>query len=523
MKKRPMRKFLFVSLLFLGTAIYYEGAKAQGNAPAEWRTDSYDAQRDSWQRNETKITKGNVGSIELLWKLKTDSKPMGMQAFRQPLIVTTMMDEAAKTLAILAGASDGIYARDADTGKLIWQKQLAWSSDKPKVAGEGRGFICNNALTSTPVVSPAGSGQRFVYALASDGYLHTLNLNTGEEKDAAVQMIPGIYGKTYGLNLVDNVVYTITGQGCGGIPNGVFAVDLATKTATQSMPAQRGGMWGVAGPAIGTDGTVYAATGDGIYDASTGQLSTSVLAFTPKDLHLKDYYTPTNHEWLTKRDLDMNTTPVVVPYKGRDVLVVSGKEGRYFLLDSKSLGGVEHETPMFRTPLISNTEANFQTEGTWGNFASWASADGTRWVLAPIGGPTAVKFPITNGPAPTGGVIALKLEDKSGKPELTPAWISRGMTTAETPIVANGIVFAIDAGEFTGQANDVDGGLYSAADRIKRSVPATLYALDGQTGKELWSSGTQVTSFLHQSGIAVAGGRVIFGTFDGTIYCFGIR
>jgi outer membrane protein assembly factor BamB len=43
------------------------------------------------------------------------------------------------------------------------------------------------------------------------------------------------------------------------------------------------------------------------------------------------------------------------------------------------------------------------------------------------------------------------------------------------------------------------------------------------TGKELYSSGDQVSSFLHQAGIAVADGRVIFGTFDGTIYCFGLE
>ena len=107
--------------------------------------------------------------------------------------------------------------------------------------------------------------------------------------------------------------------------------------------------------------------------------------------------------------------------------------------------------------------------------------------------------------------------------ELTPAWLSRDMMSAEPPVVANGVVFVLAAGEFTGQTNDVDGGLYSSEERIKRSIPAKLYALDAVTGKELYSSGEQVSSFLHQAGIAVAGGRVIFGTFDGTIYCFGLE
>jgi hypothetical protein len=240
-------------------------------------------------------------------------------------------------------------------------------------------------------------------------------------------------------------------------------------------------------------------------------------------LTLKDYYTPTNHAWLTKRDLDMNTTPVVFPYKGRDLLVGSGKEGRYFLMDSKSLGGPNHDTPLYRSPLVSNPNVNFQTERTWGSFASWEAQDGTRWVLAPIGGPAAVKFPITYGATPNGGVIAFKLTEAGGKMELTPAWLSRDMMTAEPPVVANGVVFVLAAGEFTAQANDADGGLYSSEERIKHSIPAKLYALDAVTGKELYSSGEQVGSFLHQAGIAVAGGRVIFGTFDGTIYCFGLE
>ena len=74
--------------------------------------------------------------------------------------------------------------------------------------------------------------------------------------------------------------------------------------------------------------------------------------------------------------------------------------------------------------------------------------------------------------------------------------------------MANGVVYVLAADEFTGQANDVDGGLYSWQERVKRSIPAKLcYALDAETGEELYSSGEQVTSFLHQSGIAVAGGR----------------
>jgi outer membrane protein assembly factor BamB len=192
-------------------------------------------------------------------------------------------------------------------------------------------------------------------------------------------------------------------------------------------------------------------------------------------------------------------------------------------MDAKSLGGADHETPLDRTPLFSNTNGNFQTEGTWGSHASWRSKEGTRWVLAPTGSEAAVKFPIAHGAAPHGGIIAMKVEDRAGKFKLVPAWQSRDMVTAEPPVIANGVVFTLAGGEFTAQANDEDGGLYSANERIAKSLPAKLFLLDAKTGEQLYSSGSEIRSFVHQAGLSVAGGRVIFGTFDGTVYCYGIK
>ena len=323
-----------------------------------------------------------------------------------------------------------------------------------------------------------------------------MDLATGDEQDAPIQMMPAPYGKAYGLNLVNNVVYTVSGQACHGVPNELYAVDLTTKKAFHSTPRREES----SAPPVPRSATTEPSISrpeTALYDVAAGKLSTTVQAYTSADdtLTLKDYYTPSNHEWLTKRDLDMNTTPVVFPYQGRDLLVGSGKEGRYFLMDSKSLGGPDHQTPLYRSPLVSNKNVNFQTEGTWGSFASWESTDGTRWVLAPIGGPVAVDFPISYGPTPNGGVIALKLTDTGGKMELAPAWLSRDMMSAEPPVVANGVVFVLAAGEFTAQARRWDGGLYSYERRIKHSIPAKLYALDAMTGKELYSSGDQMASF----------------------------
>jgi outer membrane protein assembly factor BamB len=48
-----------------------------------------------------------------------------------------------------------------------------------------------------------------------------------------------------------------------------------------------------------------------------------------------------------------------------------------------------------------------------------------------------------------------------------------------------------------------------------------LYALDAATGKELWTSGTAMTSFA-RAGLSAGGGQVYVVTFDNTLYTFGI-
>lgn len=499
-------------------------ALAHADPNAEWLTASFDPARDAWQRQEVEISPRNAGKLRLLWKTTVTIKTLGMQSFREPLVVTGIeMAKRRRTLVILAAASNEVFAFNADDGEVAWHTKLAWASSKPEELGEGEGFICTNALSATPVISPRGAAVRRLYVLTSDGYLRTLDLRDGREAAAPIQMLPLPYGKPYGLNLVNHVIYTVTGQGCGGVPNRLYAVDLETGQSLQSAIPQAG-LWGTAGPAIDSHGEIFFTSGDGEYDAAAGKLSTSVQGYVNAagTLTLKDYYSPSNHAWLTRRDLDMNVTPVIFPFEGRELLVTAGKEGRYFLLDTGSLGGSDHLTPLFRSELLSNTNVNFQTEGTWGSLASWLDKGGTRWILGPTGGELAVAVPIRHGPTPHGGVLAMRVMQKHGKLALLTVWHSRDMVTAEPPVVANGVAYVLAAGEYTGQANDSTGGLFSARERIERSVAARLYALDALTGKELYSSANIVKSFQHQAGPALANGRLYFGTFDGNVYCFGI-
>ncbi len=531
---------------------------------SDWITHSGDNQRDGWQRDETRITRDTLKNLQLLWKAKLDVKQRSVYSLFGPLIVErTITDHGFKELAFVATTNNDLVAIDADLGRTFWRRHFDWKADAPET--DQSSFLCPGGLTAWPVLPsatargragrgptlpaapspirpnatrggtsmPGGRGPqaggnpfpvRPIFVLSGDGFLHQVNINTGEEMIPAMKFLPP-NGKPYSLAYDNNVIYTITGQGCGGTPNSVYSLDLDDPAKTvRYWRSGSGGLWGIAGPAIGTDGTVYAETGDGQYDPALNRYANSIVALTPKELKLKDWYTPTNAEWLFKRDLDMNVTPVIFSYKGRELLVGSGKEGRLFLLDSRSLGGSDHRSPVFRSELVSNEEIDFAGAGTWGSLASWEDSQGARWVLAPVWGPkhSAFKFSITNGEASVGSIAAFNVEDRGGQPALAPVWLSRNLITPAPPAVVNGVVFALSSGEWVRQANDHEGGLYQADVRVQRSAPAVLYALDGATGKELWSSGSQVTSFAHFAALSIANGRVYFTTYDNTLYCFGI-
>ena len=557
-----MQKLRSLSVISLSLAcLSLPLARGQVGRVADWLTHSGDPQRTGWQKFEHAINPESVKGFQLLWKLKVENEQKALYSIFEPLIVGRLItNRGFKEVAIVAGSSDNIYAVDADLGRMLWQRHFDHAADVPQTANPT--WLCPGGLTATPVIpapptfggrggASAGRGPapqagtapttrpapppptpgrgggafsiRGVYVLTSDGNLHEMNLANGEDVMPPAKLVPP-NGKAYSMNMVDNVVYATTGQKCGGNPNGVYAMDLASadkKVAT--FGTNGGGIWGLGGAAIGTDGTVYAEVGDGEWDPGKGVYSDTILALSPKDLKLKDWYTPSNREWITKRDLDMNTTPTVFPYKGRDLIVAGGKEGRLFLLDSQSLGGASHRTPLYRTPLIANEETDFAGFGIWGGLASWEDSKGTRWVLAPVWGPLTkdVKFPVTNGEAPHGSIVAFKVEEKDGKTVLAPAWVSRDLIIPAPPVVANGVVFALSSGENVRQANENQGGLFSSQQRAERSVHATLYALDAESGKELYSSGDSITSFTHFASMAVANGRVYFGTYDNTLYSFG--
>ena len=96
----------------------------------------------------------------------------------------------------------------------------------------------------------------------------------------------------------------------------------------------------------------------------------------------------------TQAGADFNTSPVIFRHKDKDLMAVSGNDGRLYLLDGASL-----KTPLFVTPKYSNA-------GATGGLATWEN-EGTRWILAPaVGGAQAGVKTAANGPVTNGSIVA---------------------------------------------------------------------------------------------------------------------
>jgi outer membrane protein assembly factor BamB len=495
---------------------------------ADWLTDGGDVKRTNWQKDEKIINTKNAKDIKLLWKIKLDNQPRQMHSLLPPLVIGRLNTSSGpKQVVIQAGVSDNLYAIDVDTGELLWKRHFDSTYEDPPGA-RGPTVLCPGGMTANVTISPGGApGKYTIYAASWDGRLWQVNAADGKDNVPPAKFMPP-NGKPYAMNLFKNVLYTHSAQGCGGNPNVVYAYDLATHKVGSWGPAG-GGMWGRSGPAISANGTMYTGTGDGRWDPENGVFGNGIIGVKQnpetKALELVDYYGPSNAEWLFKRDLDMQVTPTIFNYKGKEYMVDASKECRLYFMDTESIGGDDHRTPVYRTPLICNEIVDFAEAGIWGSLATWEDSKGTRWLLTPFWGPKHSQFkaPVEHGEVKKGAIAAFKVEPKEGKVQLSPAWISRDMDQAEPPVIANGVVYAYGSGENTAQAFPDVGLDFRMERRVPKSTHAVLYALDAQTGEELWSSGKQIATWNHWGGLAMANGRVYINTYDGVLYCFGIK
>ncbi len=511
--------FTRICCLGAGLAVLLHPALAASTN--EWLTWGYDQQRTGWNQGETALSKDNVSKLELKWKaqLPTSSSEVVLSTMTAPLVAVVNGPQGPRTVVYVVGSDNTVYAIDADSGKISWQRRFP-NTLTPKQPAT---WLCSNTQNATPVIDKDAG---IIYVSTSDGKLRGLSLVDGEDRMQPAEFTTP-FARNWSLNLVDGVIYSSTARGCGGSVAHFTALDLknpAHRTVEFFTSSGRpAGAWGRGGMVFGPKG-IYTQTADGPYDPAGGWFGNTVMTLNLKDLRLLDSYTPANWEALNKTDLDLGSaSPVVFPFDKWTLVASAAKESVISLLDANSLGGTDHHTPLYQSPRWGNDELLLAGRGLWGAMATWQDGQGKRFLLMPVWGPPskdAPKFQYTYGDAGQGSVMAFEVrrDPNTDKPTLIPTWMSRDMHVPDPPVVANGVVFALQTGENTAQGRGI-----TAKDRSTPITNAVLYALDGATGKELYSSEKLIDSWTHFSEPVVASGQVYVSTWDGRLYAFGLK
>lgn len=491
-------------------------------AAGDWTTFAHDPARSGWASEERILSRSNVANLRLQWKKRVENQSYSLSALTAPVVASSVpIGDRSRTVIYVAGIGGTVFALDGQSGEALWTKRLQ-SLTQPRKGGLQGTYLCPNGITATPVIDKATNT---LYVIAPDGSLFGLDLGSGRVQYGPAPFVAP-FAKSWSLNLVDGTVYTTVSLGCGNGRAGVYAADVSRPRR----PAERqvllsnaytAGIWGRGGAVIG-GGKVYGGTADGDSDPSAGDYSNTVIGISLPDLAVSDYFLPADSDYLKKNDLDVgSSSPVWFAWKNRHLLAHGFKEGIVYLMDADQLGGTDHRTPLFATPRLGNDRQECcAASGIWGGLSTSRDADGQTWLYVPVGGPPSInapRFPLTNGPAPHGSIMAFKVVSgpRAINPMLEPAWISGDFWYPDPPAVANGVVFALSNGENPDQRGD-------ESRRFLNARPAVLRALDATTGRELFNSGASMSTWVHFSGLAVADGRIYAVDHDSNAYCFGL-
>ena len=503
-----MRKMYWLGCTILVVSVAVPALAQRGGGG--WTTVGADAQRTASVRTDPKISVESMQKpgFQFLWKRQLDAGPL-----TQPLLLPNIIAyKGFKALAFVASGTGGVYSIDYDLNRMFWEQQLRTPAAASRTAPCSSG---PPAITRvTPVTAPAtgarggGGGGRGrgaagpqiangrggndnLFVIGRDGLVHVMNPQVGTDQIPPVKFLPPD-ANVVGSVLVDTVLYAATTGTCGGAANGVWAVDLASDArAVASFDSKGAAIVGSTAPTLGTDGTIYIATGSG-----NSPVANAIVSLEARTLAQKN--------WFTAGASPFTSNPIVFQHKGKDLVVAANQDGRLYVLDAALPGGGDHATPLHRSIAFASNTAGMT------GLSTWLDAAGSRWIVAAASGTLRAdtKFAMSNGAVSRGALAAFTVVDQNDIPTLQPQWVSQDLASPVTPAVVNGVVFALASGEAAGAA--------------KRPTPAVLYALDGSTGKQLWTSGNTIPSFVRGIGPSAGDSQVYVVTHDGTLYAFGM-
>ena len=262
-------------------------------------------------------------------------------------------------MIIAVTQSNNVYALNATTGSIIWQRNVG----TPITSGLPCGNINPLGITGTPVVDLAsrslffdaettpqtGVFKHMIYSLNVD----TGSINTGWPVDvnAAVSGFDSsVQSERGALGILATVVYVPYGGrfgDCGSYHGRLVGVQMSNpaNVANWATIITKAGAWSIGG--VANDGkNLFVTTGNGS-STSNWAGSEAVIRLQPGPIFSgqpTDYWVPTNWQSLDGGDTDLGGSgPIVVDVPGATpstLIVALGKDGNAYLVNRSNLGGI---------------------------------------------------------------------------------------------------------------------------------------------------------------------------------------
>jgi outer membrane protein assembly factor BamB len=443
----------------------------------DWPVFGFDPARSGFNSAETMLNVGNVHRLRERWQIS-----LGAAADSAPILIEHVRVGRANVPMLFETTTSGVtLGIEATSGHIVWR----FTTHGP------------NYTHSTPAEDPSGKA---IYAPGVDGKVHKLNASNGHEMSAPgfparVTRMPDSEAVESPLNVANGYLYATTSGYDGDAPpydGHVVAVNLSSGKRTvfnslcsqkhrlpgpSTCPQQRSGIWARGGAVVDPDssmnGRVYAATGNGDFDANKGghNYGDSVVSLSMDLSEFLGNYTPTDYQQLQNGDVDLgSTSPAMLPEIPSSqtpwMLVQGGKDAVLKLVNRATLPGVGNELQLIDLP-----------QGLFSTPAVWTEGSGSPWVF--------LGFSYV--------VEAYQLQTSgSGQSQLVQIWTSSpGQTNGEgtSPVVANGIVFvAFDGAIFA--LNALNGNVLWNSSKYSSSKP---------TGPVHWQSPIVVNGWVYCS------------------------
>jgi hypothetical protein len=385
--------------------------------------------------------------------------------YAQPLYIENSPGGAA--MVIVVTESNNIYALDALTGTVIWQRNVG----PPVTSGLPCGNISPLGVTGTPVVD-LGSRSLFFDAMIDGAtkkhFIYSLNVDTGAINPGwpvdvnatatynGTVFTSSIQNQRAALGLVNGVVYVpYSGHfgDCGTYHGWVVGVPITNPSSVTAWAttAIGGGIWGHGG--VASDGTnMFVVTGNTFNTGGNWGGGEAVIRLRAGPVFSgspTDYWAPTNWFSLDNTDTDLGGCGAVlidVPGATPSQLALAlGKDGKAYLLRRNNLGGIT-------APVASANVAN-SVRGQ--SAATYRTSQGTYFVFR-------------NG---SSSLSAYRIT-ATNPPTIVPAW-NVGQAGQGSPWVTttngtnNAIVWVVGVGgdqRLCGYNGDTGAVIYAGAD-----------------------------------------------------------